>query len=246
LFALSCAVGPTLPSVHQVTVHKITDQTAAAQASTCTEGVASRFDPGPAGCRPASVGKNGGGLSLASIVTFINRAAPIITIAAIATSFIPGVGEVTGGLALLVDALSAASTAADVATAGTSVYAMVKDRNKGLGVESEDFVGGIFSLLGASAAGRVFSAERGFQSAEEGRNIAWTRLGAMTDAAESHFSGPVSTRIAAYAAKENISGFTQAVSNVNTTGVDLGAAQATYDFINSTGLAYGLMFENPY
>jgi hypothetical protein len=68
----------------------------------------------------------------------------------------------------------------------------------------------------------------------------------MIDAAEPRFSGPVSSRMQAFRVMENVSGLNGARAAMYGAAEDLGGARATYDFLNGTGLAYGLMMENPY
>jgi hypothetical protein len=49
--------------------------------------------------------------------------------------------------------------------------------------------------------------------------------------------------MAAFGAMENASGLNGARVAMYGAAEDLGAAQATYDFINGTGLAYGMISE---
>jgi len=109
-----------------------------------------------------------------------------------------------------------------------------------------DIGSGLLSLAGAGAAAKVFTAERGLQAAEEGVQAASGRLGTMIDAAETHFSGPISSRMAAYSAMEHLSGYSGALETAQAASMDLGGAQAEYDLVSSAGLVYTMAFDNPY
>jgi len=228
-------------------VRKTTNGSPASEA-TCNSGVSLRVaGPPSGGCRPARL-SGGGGFSLGGFIKFINRAAPIITAVAIATSFIPGVDAATGALAFAVDAISVASAGADLATAATSSYAIAEDirHGKGAGQTAVDAGGLVLSLVGAGAAAKVYQAERAAQSAEEGARAAAARLDGAISSASRHFSGPLPSRMRAFSAMQNATGYTGALAAVHATTVDLGAAEAAYDFVSGTSLAYTEAFSNPY
>jgi hypothetical protein len=50
----------------------------------------------------------------------------------------------------------------------------------------------------------------------------------------------------AFSAMQNATGYTGALAAMHTTTVDLGAAQASYDFVSATSLAYTEALADPY
>lgn len=143
-------------------------------------------------------------------VSWINKAAPIITAVAIATSVIPLFGEATGLLALAVNAVSLLSTAADVATIATNGYATFEDvtnPNKKAGVLQTltDIGATVLSVAGAGAAAKLAFAASGMRPAVSTAKVARGVLDKAVNAGLAKgFSGPPQALMRAFKGAEGL------------------------------------------